>query len=86
MEYTNIQPTTRNYITFQQFNELSDLDKLHYLITQCRKVAQGADDEHQCFLYQEVEFMVLVTFCTKTDELLKIQPLLHCKNTSWSMA
>jgi hypothetical protein len=86
MEYANPQPSTRNYITFEQFNNLSELEKLHYLITQCRKVAQGADEEHQCFIYHETEFMVLVTFSSKTDELLKIQPLLHCKNTSWSMA
>ena len=60
-------------MTIGRFRCLSEIEKIETLILHATKIGESKDEEHLLFLYHMGQFYVVVVFCAKTDELLKLE-------------
>lgn len=59
-------------MTIQQFNRLSETDKIVAIVEDGRLFAQSLEDKFRVFLYRLGSFYVTATYKTENDDLAEI--------------
>ena len=59
-------------MTIQQFNKLTEIEKVVAIVEYGRLFAQSAEDRCRVFLYRVGSFYVTASYSTETDELEEI--------------
>ena len=59
-------------MTIQQFNRLSETDKIVAIMEYGMLVAQSLEEKHKVFLYRVGSFYVTTSYRTETDDLEEI--------------